>query len=95
MLIHKRSLPWTLNTNNNNNPPDRRGARTCSSYAVDAGTTANALQKMYSKSFSSKNADSYARAAVSVALSFPTYPLRVLLLFGCYRLGWLSGGCVI
>lgn len=58
------SLPWTLDTNSNNRPKDTYGFRTCASYGTTAATTA-ANQPMFTKSFSSKNADSYAWMAVS------------------------------
>ena len=61
----KTSLPWTLNTNPGNTPKDRRAwpdFKEIISYTVAVDTVA---QKMSTKSFSSKNADSYAAMAVS------------------------------
>jgi hypothetical protein len=66
MLTIKTSLPWTLNTNLNGIPVDRHawpGFKELISYSVAIGPAAGA-QKLFTKKFSSKNADSYASMAV-------------------------------
>ncbi|MCJ1422106.1 hypothetical protein MMC32_008476 [Xylographa parallela] len=56
MLHEMTHLPWTINTNLNGKPTDRRGFMTVISY----NTAQSGLQRMSTKSFGSQNADSYA-----------------------------------
>ncbi|CZR53615.1 uncharacterized protein PAC_03495 [Phialocephala subalpina] len=60
-LLHEVThLPWVLNTNYYQSDPEKYGFYTATSYATDAGGN----QATHTKSFSSRNADSYAWMAV-------------------------------
>lgn len=56
------SLPWTLNTNANENPEDERGYLTVVSMSSDYWL---AQQPTHTRTFSARNADNYAWMAAS------------------------------
>ncbi|KAI9812207.1 MAG: hypothetical protein M1827_004873 [Pycnora praestabilis] len=65
-ILHEWThLPWVLNTNAPGGPSDTYGYLKAASYQTAASIGPSSLQKMFTNTFGSKNADNYAWMAVS------------------------------